>query len=64
MHEALDILILVCLGIVFAVPIFPFATGLLWVISYFVAVVPFSWILVGIISLVAGMIVSFLILAD
>jgi len=64
MHEALDILILVCLGIVFAIPIFPFATGLLWVISYFVSAVPFNWILAGIISLVAGMMVSFLILSD
>jgi uncharacterized membrane protein len=64
MHEGLDILILVCLGIVFAVPIFPFVTGLLWIISYFFSAVPFSWFLIGIISIALGIMTSFLILSD
>lgn len=64
MHEVLDIVILVCLGILFAIPIFPIVAGLLWLVSTLISSVPFSWIIVGIVSFILGIFVSGLILSD
>lgn len=64
MHELLDVLILVCLGIVFAIPIFPIAAILIWVLTLVIPGFSFSWLLTGIASFIIGMIVSFVILSD